>query len=160
MVNDDNYVLFTSDINGHATIPGTDGYLYTIGSTVSKIRMEDRSVAKSLLVTLGDYPIHMAQGALSRDNKFLVVSRAANSGGPNCRPLLTFQTASMAFLGETCIAFTGETIFAPILTDMHFLSNTELVGSGNYENYNSLRLLFFFKATIQSNGSLRIDKMV
>ena len=47
VVNDDNYVLFSDTISGENSLPGADGTLILLGTTLSKINLTDRTIMLS-----------------------------------------------------------------------------------------------------------------
>lgn len=44
VVNDDNYILFSDEVSAENSLPGADGTLYLIGSSIMKINLTDRSI--------------------------------------------------------------------------------------------------------------------
>jgi len=96
VVNDDNYIVFSSDYDGLDAVPSKDGFLYIIGSSIAKMKMEDRTIVKSVLITHGDFPSHMGQAIISEDSKTLVVTREPLDGGPDCRIFFVFETENLS----------------------------------------------------------------
>lgn len=44
-MNDDNYVVFNSNVDGSYVVPGPDGYMYLIGETITKVDLQNVSIS-------------------------------------------------------------------------------------------------------------------
>lgn len=78
-------------------MPSTNGYVYFVGSNVSKVSLINRTVDSVIEIYSSGQTtkLNMDGGALTSDQSVLVVHPAATSGGPNCFELVTITTSDM-----------------------------------------------------------------
>ena len=103
IINDDNYIVYSLDTNGQKSYPSRDGYLYTIGSRVSKVDLAERSTDKTVVFQKDQSPLNLAQGAISADGSRLIASSGPYFGGPNCRFFVSFSTDDLRMQEENCL---------------------------------------------------------
>jgi hypothetical protein len=155
IINDDNYIRFSEGVHGSQSIPSRDGYLYSVGSSVSKIKLTDHLVEKRVRIQSGGNNVEMGQGALTYDGTQLVISRPASSGGPNCRPFVVLRTSDLTLVSTNCLGIVGDTVFSLVMNDFSFLpkSSTVFIGCGSYIDYiNNVMTLFVFKASLETSS--------
>ena len=82
LANDENFVIFTEDINGFP-VPGSDGIVYFIGTTISKVHLSSRTVQNVIRISTSDlsYNVTYDKGLLNHQESVLIAFRT--TFGPN-----------------------------------------------------------------------------
>lgn len=84
-------------------------------------------------------------------------------GGPNCVPILVFNTSTLALLSENCLGIQGDNIFSPLLNDLNFFPNssTDLISAGGYIDYiGGTNTLILLSGTLDTSGIFHVQKLV
>lgn len=78
-------------------------------------------------------------------------------GGPNCVPILVFNTSNLDLISENCLGIVGDNIFSPLFNDLNFYPNssTDLLLAGGYVDYIAgTKTLLLMKGTVASTGNI------
>ena len=79
----DNFILFSDQIGGYP-VPTSNGYIYLIGTSVTKLEVSTRTIINQVEIydSTGTSKVTNSKGILNSDESILMVYND-NSGGPN-----------------------------------------------------------------------------
>ena len=82
LADDENFMIFTEDINGFP-VPGSDGIVYFIGTTISKVHLSSRTVENVIRISTSDLSDNLTydKGLLNHQESVLIAFRT--TFGPN-----------------------------------------------------------------------------
>lgn len=90
----DNFIIFTEDVKGYP-ITSTDGFVYFVGTSISKVDLASRVVEKIMRIATSDLSTNISYdyGILNEQETVLLAIRKHN--GPNCATLISITTSDM-----------------------------------------------------------------